>query len=1618
MIKRRVLQYLQTPALSWLDNASKTMTSSELMQAIKEYAIKQNGYAKGRATISAKHTAIDAYAALSRVNPEIWNQLPADVRKIIIDKRRKELEEERNNSSSKEQNEKPPTSLPKQYNRVANMTTQEVEEAMDHLTPEELDGIDDFIEQYYSHEDNEESDSSVNVAVTITEHQAQLLHASEDGIYHPAIIDNGADTCVLGKGWELIAKYPNRKANVIGFDNDIAVKRHLPIVSAITAVDVGDDTYLLRVNEAVYNESAQHSLLSDYQLRERERVPKLDCVSLRHGGKQEITLSEDVKIPLNIKNCMVNFKHRLPTNKELDLIKDDHFNVLELTQDAPWSPSKHTDEERQLIGTEDDEELESIHMGFHTKTLTFYDPTDTNVVKTTPGNYVDLSIQPEREVIDLTLSEDNELEDMEEDINEDGPEVIDLTEDSDEEDTSAYNVNIQQTFGLTPLAKEDDKYQYNVHRALPSKVDYEKISPYFGFRPKRIIQETLRNTTQLAKSVIRQPMRRHLLSRFQMLRRPRLNEIVATDTYFSPVTSLEGYNCAQVFLGLSSRILDTRGMSTESEYINSLQDFIRCWGIPHTIRRDNAKSETSEKVQNLHRDLIIDDEFTEPHHPQQNPAEVGGVKYLKDHAEILMNRTNSPENTWFLCHQYLAKLHNMCANPSINYKIPHQMARGETPDISHLLLFYWFQPVLYLDPEATFPETKEKAGYFVGFADGSGDALTFKILTEDLKTVLVRSVVRPANSTKNRNRRVTFKSDIEEILNKSEEIYQTERELPSYSPKKLENRIKKIKEIGERNKKRNVASRTRSREHDNKDVAARTRNKQKAYMNRKVYQMGKDEGPNKRMKKSFMFIKDQVSLETPGEVEEPLNGGMDIYKGSTENIGEQMKKVKYLNVCDTYCENEDPMSAWEDSNLTNEKLWNVKAILRYQSRGDKYKFKCIFNDLNKSVHWVDMDALVLQDPVPILQFARRNHIINRDPFRKLVAYCTGKTPMQYVWSYKTKAKTGGAKYKFGIQVPFSIKQALNLDRKNGNTLWLKAIKKELDQLNEFHTFKVLKRGEKAPDGYQQIPYHIVFDVKFDLRRKARLVAGGNWTDLEKDDIYSGVVGLDTIRMGLFLGQLNKLQCCTADIGNAYLNSRTREKVYIIAGPEFGDLEGLILIIEGAIYGLRTSAARFWEHLAHQLKLLGFSNSKADHCLWYRKMDDHYEYIATWVDDVLHWSRDPMTVMNELKKVYTLKGLGIPEYYLGGDIQFLDEHWEKENINMAFSAQTYIKNVIPKYELLFEEVFKPVKTPMAEDYHPEMDESDFLDAEGHAKYRSIIGSLNWIVTLGRFDIHYATSTLARFSMQPREGHLKAAKKVLGYLKKLDKGRIIFDTSIPEKIGTSEQHDWTAMYPDAEEEMPPDVLEPLGKEVQVTAYVDADHAHDLVTRRSVTAILILLNNTPYRWISKRQKTVETSTYGSELVAARIATEVVMEIRYQLRMLGVPIKGPTMMYGDNNSVVLNTTVPSSVLKKKHNAIAYHRVREAIAAGIITFTHVRSEENYADVLSKPLSHEKFHNLVRPFLFRKPSHIESGGTDKNSKEKVDESEPPLTHGSGEEVKNHNFEEKLTNSNLEKSEED
>ena len=191
---------------------------------------------------------------------------------------------------------------------------------------------------------------------------------------------------------------------------------------------------------------------------------------------------------------------------------------------------------------------------------------------------------------------------------------------------------------------------------------------------------------------------------------------------------------------------------------------------------------------------------------------------------------------------------------------------------------------------------------------------------------------------------------------------------------------------------------------------------------------------------------------------------------------------------------------------------------------------------------------------------------------------------------------------------------------------------EIKQLHQYETFKVLRKGEKIPEGYKQIPYHCIYDVKYDGRRKCRLVAGGHMTDPASDEVFSGVINMETVRMAFILAELNGLIIVAGDVGNAYLNARSKENCFIQAGPEFGpDLEGLWLLIIKALYGLKSSAARFHEHLSVALRKLGFRPSKVDPDFWIRDKGDHYDYIARYVDDVIVISKNPMEVMTELKK---------------------------------------------------------------------------------------------------------------------------------------------------------------------------------------------------------------------------------------------------------------------------------------------------------------------------------------------------------------------------------------------------
>jgi hypothetical protein len=338
--------------------------------------------------------------------------------------------------------------------------------------------------------------------------------------------------------------------------------------------------------------------------------------------------------------------------------------------------------------------------------------------------------------------------------------------------------------------------------------------------------------------------------------------------------------------------------------------------------------------------------------------------------------------------------------------------------------------------------------------------------------------------------------------------------------------------------------------------------------------------------------------------------------------------------------------------------------------------------------------------------------------------------------------------------------------------------------------------------------------------------------------------------------------------------------------------------------------------------------------------------------------------------FALSAMGAPERYLGSNIekvQLGDDNTGREYWSM--SSQSYVKNAVNNVkQLLLEEnryLKTTAKTPFPSGYRPELDTSDELTGELASRYSQLIGVLRWMIELGRIDIYYEVSILSQYLALPRYGHLETVYHIFAYLMKHEKSRIVFDPREPiiEESQFVEQ-DWSDFYGDVQEELPIKMPEPLGYPVTMSVFVDANHAGNVVTRRSHTGILIFLQSTPVMWHSRRQNTVETSTFGSEFVALRAARDMIVALRYKLRMFGIPLDGAARVFCDNQGVVKNVSIPESVLSKKHDAVNYHAVREAVAAQIMQVAKEDGETNLADLFTKCLAAPRRKELLQYILY------------------------------------------------------
>ena len=239
---------------------------------------------------------------------------------------------------------------------------------------------------------------------------------------------------------------------------------------------------------------------------------------------------------------------------------------------------------------------------------------------------------------------------------------------------------------------------------------------------------------------------------------------------------------------------------------------------------------------------------------------------------------------------------------------------------------------------------------------------------------------------------------------------------------------------------------------------------------------------------------------------------------------------------------------------------------------------------------------------------------------------------------------------FGVQIPKTVEAALRMDQENGDNLWQEAIKKEMDALQELDTFKICPSSHKFKnaDGWQYAPLRMIFEVKRDLRRKARLVIGGHVTDATGYDTYASTIRTENVRLLVYLIVRGPLSVLVVDIGNAYLNALTPEKIFTRCGPEFGNDAGKTAVIYKALYGLKTSANAWFHELGKHLEVIGFRQSRIDAAFWYRKPKNGggYDYIASHVDDLLIAAKDAEGILKFLKSRFTIKGGDLPSDYLG------------------------------------------------------------------------------------------------------------------------------------------------------------------------------------------------------------------------------------------------------------------------------------------------------------------------------------------------------------------------------------
>ena len=480
-----------------------------------------------------------------------------------------------------------------------------------------------------------------------------------------------------------------------------------------------------------------------------------------------------------------------------------------------------------------------------------------------------------------------------------------------------------------------------------------------------------------------------------------------------------------------------------------------------------------------------------------------------------------------------------------------------------------------------------------------------------------------------------------------------------------------------------------------------------------------------------------------------------------------------------------------------------------------------------------------------------------------------------------------------------------------------------DELNQFERNQVWKLVPK-PRNRTVIGTKWVFRNKMDengmiTRNKARLVAKGYCQEegIDFDETFAPVARLEAIRIFLAYAAHANFKVYQMDVKSAFLNGELEEEVYVSQPPGFEDPEfpEFVYYLLKALYGLKQAPRAWYDTLSQFLLENHFTRGTVDKTLFHRIVNGSMLLVQIYVDDIIFGSTDEKLCKRFAKLMqskYEMSMMGELNYFLGLQVKQVES-------GIFISQTKYVHDLLKKFDLVD---CSPAKTPMPTATKLELNTKE--KRVDISRYRGMVGSLLYL-TASRPDIMFATCLCARFQADPRESHLIAIKRIFRYLK-----------------GTPNLGIWY----------------PRESGFELIGYSDADFAGCKIDRKSTTGTCQFLGNKLVSWFSKKQNSVSTSTAEAEYIAAGSCCAQILWMRNQLFDYGLSANN-IPIFCDNSSAIAITQNPVQHSRTKHIDIKYHFIREHVMNGTVELHFVPSEQQLADIFTKPLDESTFSRLV-----------------------------------------------------------